>query len=125
MNNLQLKRVAQSCYLALIILIPVWLYLKPNPFSIGWSLLPWWIPLLPAVKGILKGHYYTMTWANFVLIIPFSHGWMMFLASVSESHFGLAELIFSSGYYVSYLTLAKRIKKAQKLQQSESVQPTE
>ncbi|PIP79045.1 MAG: hypothetical protein COW84_10320 [Gammaproteobacteria bacterium CG22_combo_CG10-13_8_21_14_all_40_8] len=116
MNDLTLKRISQFCYLTLVLLIPIWLYFKPNPFSLIWSLLPWWIPLLPAVWGMIKGSDYTMTWANFVLIIPFSHGWMIWLTSITESTWGLVELTLSSTYYLCFLTLSSRIKKRLKAQ---------
>ena len=53
-----------------------------------------------------------MTWANFLLIIPFSHGWTILLTSPEGGRWAMVELLLTCTYYVSFLMLASQMKKA-------------
>ncbi len=108
-----LRNFAKFSYLIVLIYIPVWLYLIPTDFSWQLALLFWWIPLLPPLVGIIKGRFYTMSWASFLMVIPFSHGVMVWLAGADESRWGMAELLLTIVYFVSFMLMAKKLKQQQ------------
>ena len=62
--------VVAGSYLALLALQPVWHALLPTPYGAS----SWWLgllaalPLLLPLKGVLKGHIRSMTWAGYLLL---------------------------------------------------------
>lgn len=62
-------------YFGLLLLQPIWiLYLAPPQLGSPWVLLTLlWLPLWFPLYGIIKGHAYTLAWANFVVMIYFLH----------------------------------------------------
>jgi uncharacterized membrane protein len=121
MSAVILRLIAKISYLSLLVFIPYWLYTIPTEMDWQWPLLFWWVPIVPPVVGILKNNYYTMSWASFLLLIPFCHGLMVWLTSPEEVRYGMVELLLTSTYYVSFFLLMSAMKK-QKLQQSENQQ---
>lgn len=62
-------------FFGLLLLQPMWiLYLAPPELGNPWVLLALlWLPLWFPLYGIIKGHAYTLAWANFVVMIYFLH----------------------------------------------------
>ena len=115
MSPVILRLIAKISYLSLLIFIPFWLYTIPTEMDWRWPLLFWWAPIVPPVMGIFKNNYYTMSWASFILLIPFCHGLMVWLTSPEELRYGMVEFLLCSIYYVSFFALMSAMKK-QKLQ---------
>jgi len=103
--------MVKSSYILLLIFIPFWLYTIPSQLSWQWPLLFWWAPIVPPVIGILKNNYYTMSWASFLMLIPFCHGIMVWLTSANEVYYGMIELLLVSSYYLSFFLLMAAMKK--------------
>ena len=106
-----LRNLAKFSYLVLLVYIPLWLYFIPTDFSWMLALLFWWVPLLPPIVGMIKGQYYTMSWASFLMVIPFCHGVMVWLSSPTESRWAMAELLLTVVYFTSFMTMAKMLKR--------------
>lgn len=104
---LQFSRVS---YLSLVMLIPIWSFVYPT--KMGW-LLPlvfWWLPLLFALPGVIKLKRYAMTWANFILLIPFSHAIMVWLSTPPESRWAMTELVLTSSYFICFMLSMRKSK---------------
>ena len=92
---LQLGRVG---YIGLWLLQPLWiLWLAPptlgNPLVLLTLL---WLPLWLPMAGILKGHAYTMAWANFIVMIYFIHSLTnIWVSSGLSQVLALVELMLS------------------------------
>ena len=110
-NTTRYLFIGRLGFVGLWLLQPLWiLWLAPpqlgNPYILlGLLWLPLWLPLY----GIIKGHAYTMAWANFIVMIYFLHSltnlWvssgMHFLLSILE--LVLASLMFiGCTYYARF-----------------------
>jgi uncharacterized membrane protein len=62
-------------FFGLWLLQPLWiLYLAPPQLGNAYVLLAiLWLPLWLPLYGIIKGHAYTLAWANFIVMIYFLH----------------------------------------------------
>lgn len=68
-------RLGRLGFFGLFLLQPLWiLLLSPPQLGSPYVLLALlWIPLWFPLFGIIKGHAYTMAWANFIVMIYFLH----------------------------------------------------
>ncbi len=71
----QFLLVGRLGFFGLFLLQPLWiLYLAPPELGNRYVLLAMlWLPLWFPLYGIIKGHAYTLAWANFVVMIYFLH----------------------------------------------------
>jgi len=72
----KLKVLGSYSYFALVIYYPVlFLLLDPVSNNLAYiSLALFWLPMLFALKGLVKGNPFTYAWSNFVLMWCFLHG---------------------------------------------------
>ena len=120
------KKMALVGYFSLLFFMPLWLLvLSPSEaLSTPTTLLLFVLPLLFPLKGILQGNPYTFAWANFIVLIYFSHSLTTLWVLPSDRIWATLELIFASimffgcSYYAKYrgqeLGLSIRKKKEDK-----------
>lgn len=71
----RLQQTGKYSYLALVLYYPIYLLgLSPDQDVSYIPLALFWLPMLFAVKGIVKGNPYTYAWSNFILMWCFMHG---------------------------------------------------
>lgn len=103
--------LGQLGFLALFLLIPLWvLWLDPPELGSSRVLLallwgPLWLPMV----GILRGKAYTFAWANFIVMIYFTHSLThLWISSGTTFYLALSELAASClmfagcTYYAKY-----------------------
>lgn len=114
--NPVLRYGASASLIALIVLCLLW-ELKVAPLKPGGSLLVLKVfPLLLPLRGVLKGHLYTLQWAAMLILLYFMEGVVRAWSDPSPMSALMAglEIIFSFVFYlcaVLYLRPAKRAAK--------------
>ncbi|MDD1792593.1 DUF2069 domain-containing protein [Enterovibrio makurazakiensis] len=106
----RLRAVALSSYLALFGWVALWhAVLSPhihvNPYGVT---IAWLLPLLLPLKGIITGKPYTHAWANFILMLYFTHALTILWIDQGERWLALVELVLTSISFVSNIYFAKR-----------------
>jgi uncharacterized membrane protein len=103
-------RLARVGYWGLWLLIPVWLlWLAPASYGgeneisgnrlISTGLL--WLPLWFPMYGIIKGHAYTLAWANFIVMIYFLHSLTnLWVSSGLYQRLAMLELLLASIMFI-------------------------
>ena len=90
-------------FFGLFLLQPLWiLYLAPpelgNPIVL---LALMWLPLWFPLYGIVKGHAYTLAWANFVVMIYFLHSLThLWVSDGLRQLLALVELVLASIMFI-------------------------
>jgi len=122
-----LQLLALNLHLALLGYVVCWHgWLSPHPhLSLPFMLSMWAIPLLLPLPGMLKGKPYTFAWANFILMLYFTHSLTLLGLNDGELGWAIGELLLTSSSFagnVLYvrkrgrelgLGLKKRAKQAQ------------
>ncbi len=96
-------------YLTLSVWVVAWqLWLAPHSQISSTGLaLAWFIPLLFALPGIIRGKPYTHAWANFVLMLYFLHALTMLYIDNGERVLAVVELLITSMSFVSNTLYAR------------------
>ena len=97
---LQLGRLG---FWGLWLLQPLWImWLAPPQLGNAYVLLALlWLPLWLPLYGIVKGHAYTMAWANFIVMIYFLHSLTnLWVSSGMQWGLSLLELILASIMFI-------------------------
>lgn len=97
---LQLGRLG---FWGLWLLQPLWImWLAPPQLGNPYVLLALlWLPLWLPLYGIVKGHAYTMAWANFIVMIYFLHSLTnLWVSSGIQWSLSLLELILASIMFI-------------------------
>lgn len=90
-------------FFGLWLLQPLWiLWLSPPTLGSAYVLLAiLWLPLWLPLYGILKGHAYTMAWANFIVMIYFLHSLTnLWVSGGMQQALALLELLLASLMFV-------------------------
>ena len=90
-------------FFGLFLLQPLWiLYLAPPELGNPWLLLTLlWLPLWFPLYGIIKGHAYTLAWANFVVMIYFLHSLThLWVSDGTRQLLALTELLLASLMFI-------------------------
>lgn len=89
-------------YVGLLILMPLWLFvLAPREgYSTGFVFAVYILPLLLPLKGIIQDKPYTYAWANFIVLIYFTHGLTLLWVSPQEMLLILLELFFATCMFI-------------------------
>lgn len=111
-NNTSVPMSAQTTHFLLLgrlgffglwLLQPLWiLYLAPPELGNRFVLLVLlWLPLWFPLYGIMKGHAYTLAWANFVVMIYFLHSLThLWVSDGLRQWLALAELLLASLMFI-------------------------
>lgn len=119
--NPVLRYSAILSLLGLIALCLLW-ELKIAPLRPGGSLLALKaLPLLLPLRGVLKGHLYTLQWASMLILLYFMEGVVRAWSdpNPTSAAMGGIEIVLSLIFYLSsifYLRPAKRAARAKKAQ---------
>lgn len=95
--------VGRLGFFGLFLLQPLWiLYLAPPELGNRWLLLTLlWLPLWFPLYGIIKGHAYTLAWANFVVMIYFLHSLThLWVSDGTRQLLALIELLLASLMFI-------------------------
>ena len=90
-------------FFGLFLLQPLWiLYLAPPELGNRWLLLTLlWLPLWFPLYGIIKGHAYTLAWANFIVMIYFLHSLThLWVSEGTRQILALIELLLASLMFI-------------------------
>ena len=90
-------------FFGLWLLQPLWiLWLAPPQMGNAYVLLALlWLPLWLPFYGIVKGHAYTMAWANFIVMIYFLHSLTnLWVSSGMHQLLSVVELVLASLMFV-------------------------
>lgn len=85
------------------LLQPLWiLWLAPPQLGNAYVLLALlWLPLWLPMYGIIKGHAYTMAWANFIVMIYFIHSLTnLWVSNGMQQTLAIIELVLASLMFV-------------------------
>ena len=86
-------------FFGLWLLQPLWiLWLAPPQLGNAYVLLALlWLPLWLPFYGIVKGHAYTLAWANFIVMIYFLHSLTnLWVASGMQLYLSILELLLAT-----------------------------
>ncbi|MCC2596853.1 DUF2069 domain-containing protein [Pusillimonas sp. MFBS29] len=114
--NPVLRHGASASLIALIVLCLLW-ELKIAPLRPGGSLLALKVlPLLLPLRGVLKGHLYTLQWAAMLILLYFMEGVVRAWSDPSplSAWMGGLEIFFSLIFYLCAIFYLKPAKKAAK-----------
>ena len=102
-------RYAAACYVALLLLQPVWLGLLTAPLGKqSWGLaLAATAPLLLPLRGILAGKLRSMTWGGYLLVFYFVIGVMEAWINPAQRTPALLQIALAL-LYVTFLVLLSR-----------------
>lgn len=72
----RLKHLGLAGYLSLAVYYPIlFFFLDPFADNLAYiTLVLFWLPLLSAIPGLLRGNPYTYAWSNFVIMWCYIHG---------------------------------------------------
>ncbi|MDX5406947.1 MAG: DUF2069 domain-containing protein [Chromatiaceae bacterium] len=90
-------------FFGLWLLQPLWiLWLAPPQLGNAYVLLALlWLPLWLPFYGIIKGHAYTLAWANFIVMIYFLHSLTnLWVASGMQLYLSILELLLASMMFI-------------------------
>lgn len=90
-------------FFGLWLLQPLWiLFLSPPQLGDAYVLLALlWLPLWLPLYGIIKGHAYTLAWANFIVMIYFLHSLTnLWISTGMQQLLALFELILSCMMFI-------------------------
>ena len=90
-------------FFGLWLLQPLWiLWLAPPQLGSPYVLLGLlWLPLWLPLYGIIKGHAYTMAWANFIVMIYFLHSLTnLWVSSGIQLWLSVLELLLASLMFI-------------------------
>lgn len=107
-------RYAAACYVALLVLQPVWLGLLPAPLgkqSWGLALLAT-LPLLLPLRGILAGTVRSMTWGGYLLVFYFVIGVMEAWSNPAQRMPALLQTALAVLYVTGLVLLTRRSRRA-------------
>ena len=96
-------RLGQLGFFGLWLLQPLWiLWLSPPQLGNAYVLLALlWLPLWLPLYGIMKGHAYTMAWANFIVMIYFLHSLTnLWVSSGMQQFLAVLELLLASMMFI-------------------------
>ena len=85
------------------LLQPLWiLWLAPPQLGSAYTLLAvLWLPLWFPLYGMLKGHAYTLAWANFIVMIYFLHSLTnLWVSSGMQQFLAVLELLLASMMFI-------------------------
>lgn len=106
---MNLARSAAVCYLAILVLQPVWLGILPAASGKhSWGLaLAATAPLLLPLRGILAGKVRSMTWGGYLLVFYFVIGVMEAWSNPAQRTPALLQTVLAP-LYVTFLVLLIR-----------------
>ncbi len=110
MRTRHYQLLAQTGYLGLLILIPVWhLWLSPPLLDINPWLVTgiWFIPLLFPLKGILQKNPYTYAWSAFLALLYLMHAIVILISAADEGLLASVELLCASLFLIGDIYFAK------------------
>lgn len=96
-------RLGRFGFWGLWLLQPLWiLWLAPPELGNAYVLLALlWLPLWLPLYGIVRGHAYTMAWANFIVMIYFLHSLTnLWVSSGMRWGLSLLELILAASMFI-------------------------
>ncbi|WP_413113912.1 DUF2069 domain-containing protein [Thaumasiovibrio sp. DFM-14] len=116
-SSRHLHQLALLLHLSLLLFIILWhSWLSPSPhLSKPFMLTLWLVPLLFPLPGMIRGKPYTCAWANFILMLYFTHALTLLWVNEGERGLALIELLLISGSFSANLIYARRAGKAQGL----------
>ena len=105
----RLKTIGLTGYLGLIAYYPLLFFvLDKDTNSLAYiSLILFWLPLLFAIKGLLKGNPFTFAWSNFVVMWCYLHGLTAILTFEGHKGFILVELVFLTMAFIGNTYFAR------------------
>jgi len=106
----QLRVLAQLLHLSLLGYVLSWHgWLSPHPqLGISFMLLLWGVPLLLPLPGMLKGKPYTFAWANFILMLYFTHSFTLLGLNDGEFGWALGELLLTGLSFAGNVLYARK-----------------
>jgi uncharacterized membrane protein len=102
--------LAAYCYVAVLLLQPLWLGLLPAPLGRqNWGLaLLAVLPLLLPLRGILAGQPRSMTWGGYLLVLYFVIGVMEAWSSPAQRAPALAQAVLAVVYVIGLMASSRR-----------------
>lgn len=120
--NPGLRYGASISFIGLIVLCVVWeLWLAPLRPGGSWLVLKA-LPLLLALRGVLKGDLYTLQWAAMLVLLYFMEGVVRAWSDTQDMWVFMAciEIVLSTIFYVCALLYLRPAKRAAKLRAAQA-----
>ena len=107
-SALRYQLIALVTYSALLILMPLFIIKNhENQNLIYLSLALWWLPLLIAVPGLLRGKTYTYGWTGFIILLPFFYAFY-YVIEPSKFQWSISIIILCILYFFASLLYVKK-----------------
>nr|WP_205313149.1 DUF2069 domain-containing protein [Rheinheimera maricola] len=103
LNTVRYLLLGRLGFFGLWLLQPLWiLWLAPPQLGSPYVLLGLlWLPLWLPFYGIVKGHAYTMAWANFIVMIYFLHSLTnLWVSTGAHRMLSLLELVLACMMFI-------------------------
>ena len=112
LSELTASRLVGFCYVAVLVLQPIWLGLMPAPMgkqSWGLALIAT-LPLLLPLRGILAGNGRSMTWGGYLLVFYFVLGVMEAFTNPEQRAPALLQSGLAVLYIIALVMLTRRFR---------------
>ncbi len=105
---LRARLIAVSSYVAIILTLPIFIWLNHDYSPMRWvSLAIWWLPLLFALPGMFKGKTYTYGWTGFIILLPFFYAFY-FIIEPDKLLWSISIVILSVIYFLMSVSYVKQ-----------------
>lgn len=109
---LRARLIAVTCYLAIIIIMPFFIFKNypwndKNQILIWTSLILWWAPLLIALPGMFKGKTYTYGWTGFIILLPFFYAFY-YVTEPEKAQWAISIIVLSIIYFLASVSFVKK-----------------
>lgn len=105
----QLQLLALTSYGLLLSWMGIWHFFlaSDQPYSPGFVVLMYILPLLLPARGLLKGRPYTYAWANFITLLYIIHGITIAYADQDERMYAIIELVLACAMFTGCSLFAR------------------
>ncbi|NVJ68427.1 MAG: DUF2069 domain-containing protein [Gammaproteobacteria bacterium] len=105
---LRARLIAVTCYVAIVIALPVFIWLNHETMTWkGVSLVIWWLPLTIALPGMFKGKTYTYGWTGFIILLPFFYAFY-YIIEPDKLFWSVSIVALSIIYFLTSMSYIKQ-----------------
>ncbi|MRX27082.1 DUF2069 domain-containing protein [Kangiella sp. HZ709] len=105
---LRARLIAVASYLAIVIALPIFIWLNHQHMAFkATSLILWWLPLTIALPGMFKGKTYTYGWTGFIILLPFFYAFY-YIIEPDKLFWSVSIVVLSIIYFLTSMSYIKQ-----------------